>query len=320
MFGGVPGSLVGEWIVDVFLRSTHGPARSPHPVPARPGQLARGAAASATSCAPRPSAGSCWSSPRWSRWCGRTRRGRDAYRALSDLRVGPAALHLDLTLAQWAADGLLAIFFFVAGLELKREFVAGDLRDPRRAALPVAAAVGGMAVPALIYVADQRRGRRRRAGRLGDPDRHRHRVRARRARGDQHAPARRPCARSCSPSPWSTTCSRSRSSPSSTPSSLAGAAARARAGPAGAVRGAGAAAGAVVVAAAAAGGRRPGCWSTSPGVHATVAGVLLGFTVPVDPPLRRGPGPGWPSTSSTGSGRCRPAVAVPGLRLLRRRA
>jgi Na+:H+ antiporter, NhaA family len=76
----------------------------------------------------------------------------DAYAALSGLRVGPSALHLDLTLAQWAADGLLAIFFFVAGLELKREFVAGDLRDPRRAALPVAAAVGGMAVPAVVYV------------------------------------------------------------------------------------------------------------------------------------------------------------------------
>jgi NhaA family Na+:H+ antiporter len=77
----------------------------------------------------------------------------EAYRTLGDVQVGPSALHLDLTLAQWAADGLLAIFFFVAGLELKREFVAGDLRDPRRAALPVAAAVGGMAVPALIYVA-----------------------------------------------------------------------------------------------------------------------------------------------------------------------
>jgi Na+:H+ antiporter, NhaA family len=49
---------------------------------------------------------------------------RDAYSALSSLRIGPAAWHLDLTLAQWAADGLLAIFFFVAGLELKREFVA----------------------------------------------------------------------------------------------------------------------------------------------------------------------------------------------------
>jgi NhaA family Na+:H+ antiporter len=76
----------------------------------------------------------------------------DAYRALGDLRIGPAALHLDLTLRQWAADGLLAIFFFVAGLELKCEFVAGDLRDPRRATLPVAAAAGGMAVPALLYV------------------------------------------------------------------------------------------------------------------------------------------------------------------------
>jgi NhaA family Na+:H+ antiporter len=76
-----------------------------------------------------------------------------AYEHLRDLTVGPAVLHLHLSLAAWAADGLLAIFFFVAGLELKREFVAGDLRDPRRAALPVAAAVGGMTVPALVYVA-----------------------------------------------------------------------------------------------------------------------------------------------------------------------
>ena len=75
----------------------------------------------------------------------------DSYAALSAVRVGPAAWHLDLTLAQWASDGLLAIFFFVAGLELKREFVAGDLRDPRRAALPVAAAVGGMAAPAVLF-------------------------------------------------------------------------------------------------------------------------------------------------------------------------
>ncbi|KXK58280.1 sodium:proton antiporter [Micromonospora rosaria] len=66
---------------------------------------------------------------------------------------GGAALHLDLPLATWAADGLLAIFFFVVGLELKREFVAGELRDPRRAVLPVVAAVGGMVAPALIYVA-----------------------------------------------------------------------------------------------------------------------------------------------------------------------
>src|SRR4051812_47277673 len=70
---------------------------------------------------------------------------------MRDTAVGPAAIHLNLTLGAWAADGLLAIFFFVAGLELKREFVAGDLREPRRAALPVAAAVGGMAAPAVIY-------------------------------------------------------------------------------------------------------------------------------------------------------------------------
>jgi Na+:H+ antiporter, NhaA family len=77
---------------------------------------------------------------------------REAYGALSDLRVGPAMLHLDLTLAQWAADGLLAIFFFVAGLELKREFVAGDLRNRHRAVLPITAAVGGMVLPALVFV------------------------------------------------------------------------------------------------------------------------------------------------------------------------
>jgi len=74
------------------------------------------------------------------------------YLSLREVKVGPAQLHLDLSLATWAADGLLAIFFFVAGLELKREFVAGDLRDPRRAAVPVAAAVGGVLLPALVYV------------------------------------------------------------------------------------------------------------------------------------------------------------------------
>ena len=75
-----------------------------------------------------------------------------SYADLRDLRIGPQAWHLDLTLGAWAGDGLLAIFFFVAGLELKREFGAGDLRDPHRAALPVVAAVGGMAAPAVLYV------------------------------------------------------------------------------------------------------------------------------------------------------------------------
>jgi NhaA family Na+:H+ antiporter len=78
-----------------------------------------------------------------------------AYAALRDFHVGPASLHLDLSIGHWASDGLLAIFFFVVGLELKREFVAGDLRDPRRAALPMAAAVGGMVAPALIFVVVQ---------------------------------------------------------------------------------------------------------------------------------------------------------------------
>lgn len=73
------------------------------------------------------------------------------YADLRDTVAGPESLHLDLSLGTWAADGLLAIFFFVAGLELKREFVAGDLRDPRRAAVPIVAALGGMAVPALLF-------------------------------------------------------------------------------------------------------------------------------------------------------------------------
>ncbi|MEO7236273.1 MAG: Na+/H+ antiporter NhaA [Lapillicoccus sp.] len=78
---------------------------------------------------------------------------RDAYAGLRDLVVGPAVLHLDLSLGTWAADGLLALFFLVAGIELKREFVAGDLSDRTKAALPIAAAACGVAVPALLYVA-----------------------------------------------------------------------------------------------------------------------------------------------------------------------
>lgn len=78
----------------------------------------------------------------------------DDYFALRDLKIGPSApLHLDLSIGKWAADGLLAVFFFVAGLELKREFVAGDLRDPRQAAVPVAAAACGVIIPAIVYVA-----------------------------------------------------------------------------------------------------------------------------------------------------------------------
>ncbi|MGW7314133.1 Na+/H+ antiporter NhaA [Streptomyces sp. NPDC054865] len=76
----------------------------------------------------------------------------DSYNSVRSFHIGPASLGLDLSLQHWAADGLLAIFFFVAGIELKRELVAGDLSDAKAAALPVIAALCGMAVPALVYV------------------------------------------------------------------------------------------------------------------------------------------------------------------------
>lgn len=74
-----------------------------------------------------------------------------SYADVSGFHFGPASLGLDLSVAHWAADGLLAVFFFVVGAELKRELVAGQLRDPRAAALPIVAALCGMAVPALVY-------------------------------------------------------------------------------------------------------------------------------------------------------------------------
>jgi NhaA family Na+:H+ antiporter len=75
-----------------------------------------------------------------------------SYTALRDAHVGPSALHLNLSIGDWAKDGLLAIFFFVAGLELKRELVVGELSKFKAAILPVIAAVGGMVVPALVAV------------------------------------------------------------------------------------------------------------------------------------------------------------------------
>ena len=71
----------------------------------------------------------------------------------TDAALGPSRLHLDLTLGDWAADGLLAIFFFVAGVELKRELAVGELSERRAAALPLLAAIGGMVVPALVALA-----------------------------------------------------------------------------------------------------------------------------------------------------------------------
>jgi len=76
-----------------------------------------------------------------------------AYFGLRDLHltVPLGFTTLDLSLGHWAADGLLAVFFFVVGLELKEEIVLGELRDWRRALTPVTAAIGGVAVPAVIF-------------------------------------------------------------------------------------------------------------------------------------------------------------------------
>ncbi|MEP7028169.1 MAG: Na+/H+ antiporter NhaA, partial [Candidatus Eisenbacteria bacterium] len=65
--------------------------------------------------------------------------------------LGP--VELKLSVLHWINDLVMAVFFLVVGLEIKREFLAGELKDPRRAALPIAGALGGMLVPALIYVA-----------------------------------------------------------------------------------------------------------------------------------------------------------------------
>jgi NhaA family Na+:H+ antiporter len=64
--------------------------------------------------------------------------------------LGTAAVDLDLR--HWVNDGLMSLFFLVASLEIKRELVTGELRNPRQAALPVVAAIGGMIVPALLYL------------------------------------------------------------------------------------------------------------------------------------------------------------------------
>src|SRR6476469_5913766 len=76
---------------------------------------------------------------------------QDAYHTLwsTQLEIRLGSHTLDLTLQEWVNDGLMAIFFFVVGLEIKRELVEGELADRRRAALPAIAAIGGMVVPAL---------------------------------------------------------------------------------------------------------------------------------------------------------------------------
>lgn len=77
----------------------------------------------------------------------------EAYQSLSDFHIGPSSLNLNLSISHWAQDALLAVFFFIAGIELKRELVLGELADRKKAALPIVAALGGVIVPAVIALA-----------------------------------------------------------------------------------------------------------------------------------------------------------------------
>lgn len=81
-------------------------------------------------------------------------RWNEAYHHLIEtpFTIGFPDYLLSMSLHHWINDGLMALFFFVVGLELKREILVGELADPKQALLPIIAAVGGMVVPALIYI------------------------------------------------------------------------------------------------------------------------------------------------------------------------
>jgi NhaA family Na+:H+ antiporter len=134
----VPGSLVGDFVVVPAEPEPPVPDRRPATPISEFARYLRTETVGGVILLVATAVALVWANSPWS----------EGYQAMRDAVVGPAALHLDLTLAQWATDGLLAVFFFVVGLELKRELVIGELSTRSQALLPVAAALGGMLVPA----------------------------------------------------------------------------------------------------------------------------------------------------------------------------
>ena len=140
------------------------------------------APSSPTRCAPRPPVVCCcsraavvalvWANSPW----------QDSYHHLRDAQLGP------LTVEAWASDGALTLFFYLAGVELKRELVVGTLSKLSEAVVPVVAAIAGMVLPAIIYLVVNLTADNGRPQRLGGADGNGYRVRPRRA-GDRRVVA-----------------------------------------------------------------------------------------------------------------------------------
>lgn len=77
----------------------------------------------------------------------------EGFQNFLDTNIGTELFHLNYSLSVWINDGLMAIFFLLVGLEIKRELVEGELSDIKKASLPIFAAIGGMLIPALIFIA-----------------------------------------------------------------------------------------------------------------------------------------------------------------------
>ncbi len=135
----MPGSLVGKQFRHAQREPTEHVSQIPHPPP-DDGAHSAGAAAGAAVLLGAAVVALLWANSPW----------RASY---GDVWGTHLSLGLRLDLLHWVDDGLMAVFFFVVGLEIKREAVSGALRDRRTASLPVVAAVGGMVTPALVFLA-----------------------------------------------------------------------------------------------------------------------------------------------------------------------